>query len=483
MDKNKILRQLPKVDRLLEEPESAELCRQYGRERTIEAFREALDVFRNQILHGEEGLEELSGKTKEIKPERLQAWVFDRSQTRLRESDTSSFQRVLNATGVILHTNLGRAPMGEHQKSAVMEAMWGYSNLEYELLQGKRGHRQSHYKDLICQITGAEDAVAVNNNAAAVSLILGAMAKKKEVVVSRGELIEIGGRFRVPDVMEQSGAILRETGCTNRTRISDYEKVIWEETAALLKVHTSNYKIVGFTEETSVKELAQLGKRHGIPVIVDLGSGVLVNLEKYGLAHETTVQEVLKEGADVVCFSGDKLLGGPQAGIIAGKKKYIKAIENHPMMRMLRLDKFTTAALEATFREYLDEKNAWANIPVLQMIARGEDELRLQAEMIIKELGEVGYSGRITLEKSRSAVGGGSLPGEEMPDYAVVIEPKEERAEELSCRLRRLPLPVIGHIKNEKVWLEMRTISAEEASLLANALKEALFHKKRAVEI
>ena len=229
-------------------------------------------------------------------------------------------------------------------------------------------------------------------------------------------------------------------------------------------------------EETSVKELAQLGEKHGIPVIVDLGSGVLVNLEKYGLAHEPTVQEVLKQGADVVCFSGDKLLGGPQAGIIAGKKKYIKAIEKHPMMRMLRLDKFTTAALEATFREYLDEKNAWENIPVLQMIARSEDELRLQAEEIIGELGEWVYPGRITLEKSLSAVGGGSLPGEEMPDYAVVIEPKEESAEELSCRLRKLPVPVIAHIKNEKVWLEMRTISAKEAPLLIRSLKEALFH-------
>lgn len=476
MDKNKILRQLPKVDRLLGETEGAELCRQYGKERTTEAFREALDALRNQILHREEGLEKLLQNTKKTKPEVFQAWIFDRSRTRLRESDTPSFQRVLNATGVILHTNLGRAPMGEHQRAAVLEAMWGYSNLEYELSEGKRGRRQCHYKDLICQITRAEDAVAVNNNAAAVSLILGAMAEKKEVVVSRGELIEIGGRFRVPDVMEQSGAILRETGCTNRTRISDYEKVLREETAALLKVHTSNYKIVGFTEETSVKELAQLGEKHGIPVIVDLGSGVLVNLEKYGLAHEPTVQEVLKQGADVVCFSGDKLLGGPQAGIIAGKKKYIKAIEKHPMMRMLRLDKFTTAALEATFREYLDEKNAWENIPVLQMIARSEDELRLQAEEIIGELGEWVYPGRITLEKSLSAVGGGSLPGEEMPDYAVVIEPKEESAEELSCRLRKLPVPVIAHIKNEKVWLEMRTISAKETSLLIKALKEALFH-------
>lgn len=476
MDKNKVLRQLPKVDRLLGETEGAELCRQYGKERTTEAFREALDALRNQILHREEGLEELLQNTKKTKPEVFQAWIFDRSRTRLRESDPPSFQRVLNATGVILHTNLGRAPMGEHQRAAVLEAMWGYSNLEYELSEGKRGRRQCHYKDLICQITRAEDAVAVNNNAAAVSLILGAMAEKKEVVVSRGELIEIGGRFRVPDVMEQSGAILRETGCTNRTRISDYEKVLREETAALLKVHTSNYKIVGFTEETSVKELAQLGEKHGIPVIVDLGSGVLVNLEKYGLAHEPTVQEVLKQGADVVCFSGDKLLGGPQAGIIAGKKKYIKAIEKHPMMRMLRLDKFTTAALEATFREYLDEKNAWENIPVLQMIARSEDELRLQAEEIIGELGEWVYPGRITLEKSLSAVGGGSLPGEEMPDYAVVIEPKEESVEELSCRLRKLPVPVIAHIKNEKVWLEMRTISAKETSLLIKALKEALFH-------
>lgn len=483
MDKNKILRQLPKVDRLLGEPESTELCTQYGKERTTEAFRETLELLRNQILHKEVLSEMILQKTEEKnKPEVFRSWIIKRTGERLKESDSSSFQRVLNATGILLHTNLGRAPMGECQKEAVMEAMLGYSNLEYRLSEGRRGKRQAHYKDLICQVTGAEDAVAVNNNAAAVTLILAAMAAKKEVVVSRGELIEIGGRFRIPDVMEQSGAILRETGCTNRTRISDYEKAVSDETAAFLKVHTSNYKIVGFTEEVSVKELTDLGGSCKIPVIVDLGSGVLVNLEKYGLAHEPTVQEILKQGADVVCFSGDKLLGGPQAGIIAGRKKYIRAIEEHPLMRAMRLDKFTTAALEATFRQYLNEEDAWKNIPVLQMIARGEKELYLQAKEILKELEKGGYPGRITIEKSLSAVGGGSLPGEEMLDYAVVIEPEQEKAEALSARLRKLPVPVIAHIKYEKVWIEMRTVSAGETALLIKALKEALFHEKRAVE-
>lgn len=470
MNKNEILRKIPGVDHLLAEPEIVKLCSTYGRERVTENIRKELDIFREKLLLMENDKEVIA----ECETPAITSYVADCIKTRMQEISEPSFQQVFNATGIILHTNLGRAPLGKKQMMAVMESMTGYSNLEYDLSKGKRGKRQAHYADVICQVTGAEAAVAVNNNASAVALILAAMAEKKEVIVSRGELIEIGGHFRIPDVMEQSGAVLRETGCTNRTRLSDYEKAVNEETAAFLKVHTSNYKIVGFTEDVSVKELADLGKKKKLPVIVDLGSGVLVSLEKYGLAHEPTVQEVLKQGADVVCFSGDKLLGGPQAGIIAGKKKYIQAMENHPLMRALRLDKFTTAALEATFREYLNEEDPWKNILVLKMIARTEEELLTQAEEIAWELNSCGYAGEITVEKSISAVGGGSLPGEVMPDYAVVINPKKETAQELAVRLRQLPVPVIAHIRNDKVMLEMRTVSPEEKQELAGELREAL---------
>ena len=470
MNKNEILRKIPRVDHLLAQPEMEKLCSAYGRERVTEIIRKELECFREKIfMAGDDRALDVQCETSVIT-----SYVMNSIKKRMKETSEPSFKRVFNATGIILHTNLGRAPLGKKQMLAVMESMAGYSNLEYDLSEGGRGKRQAHYSDVICQVTGAEAAVAVNNNAAAVALILAAMAEKKEVIVSRGELIEIGGHFRIPDVMEQSGAVLKETGCTNRTRISDYKKAVSQDTAAFLKVHTSNYRILGFTEETTVRELAELGRQREIPVIVDLGSGVLVNLEKYGLTHEPTVQEVLRQGADVVCFSGDKLLGGPQSGIIVGKKEYIQAIEKHPLMRALRLDKFTTAALEATFKEYLKEEAAWNNIPVLRMIARTEKELQAQAEEIVWKLRSCSYSGEITVQRSISAVGGGALPGEVMPDYAVVIFPKKETAQKLAVRLRQLPVPVIAHIRNEKVILEMRTVFPEEKQELAEELQEAL---------
>lgn len=475
MNKNEILRQLPKMDHLLAEPDMVRLCSIYGKKTMTEILREELEVLRKSILNEKE-LELLQEETvlgeQEETAGLLTARLLDQAERHVQELCKPSFQRVFNATGVILHTNLGRAPLGKKQMEAAFASMCGYSNLEYELSEGRRGKRQAHYAEVICQITGAEAAVAVNNNASAVNLILAAMARNREVIVSRGELIEIGGHFRIPEVMEQGGAVLRETGCTNRTRISDYEKAIGDETAAFLKVHTSNYKIVGFTEEASVEELASLGRKNGIPVIVDLGSGVLVNLEKYGLAHEPTVQEVLKQGADVVCFSGDKLLGGPQAGIIVGKKKYMEKMESHPLMRAMRLDKCTTAVLEATFREYRNEEKAWKNIPVLKMIARSEEELLNQAKEIARELDSCGFQGQITVEKSVSAVGGGSLPGETLPDYAVVLASERETAREIVCRLRKCQVPVITHIKNDRVFLEMRTVSEQEKQEFTAELKE-----------
>ena len=313
----------------------------------------------------------------------------------------------------------------------------------------------------------------MNNNAASLTLIFGALTKGKEVIVSRGEAIEIGGKFRIPEVIEQSGAILREVGTTNRTRISDYEKAITEETGALLKVHTSNYKVVGFTEEASLEELAALGKKYNLPVIMDLGSGVLVNLENYGLAHEPTVQEMLKKGADLVCFSGDKLLGGPQAGIITGKKSLIEELEHYPLMRAIRLDKCLIAALEATFREYLDEERAIKNIPVMRMIARTAEELDIQAKKVLNMLRARCEESilSVQIEPSISMVGGGSLPGETMESWAVTMEPKGTSCDVLSKKMRELEVPVIAYTKNDKLWMDMRTILPEEVELLVKSLE------------
>lgn len=464
MEKKDVLRRIPGVDTLLQEPELKLLSRQMGKQTVTSVIRAELEKVRKKIIsceNPEEGEALLSGLRQQI---RIQ----------VEKKSHSSFQRVINAAGILLHTNLGRAPLGTRQIEAAYQAMTGYCNLEYELEEGKRGKRQSHYQKLICQVTGGEAAVAVNNNAAAVTLILAALARNREVVVSRGELVEIGGHFRIPEVMEESGSILRETGCTNRTRIEDYRKAVTENTAALLKVHTSNYKIVGFTESPSVEELASAGKEYHIPVIVDLGSGVLVNLEKFGLPHEPTVREMLEKGADIVCFSGDKLLGGPQAGIITGKKKYIEKIENHPLMRAMRLDKCTTAVLEATFREYLDEEKAWENIPVLKMIRRQKEELKIQAEEIKKALLESGFRGEIQVQEDASMIGGGSLPGETLSDVAVSIKPEKESTEEFAARLRMQSVPVIVQIKNNRVFLHMRTVFAEEKEILTEMLKEAL---------
>lgn len=463
MNRQEYFRKIPKVDILLKEEKIQNLCETYGRGFVLDCIRHALDELRTLIQTGEEV--EIEAALKDF---------VSSVEHRVKEESVYSLRKVCNATGIILHTNLGRAPLGNVQKEAMIQAMCGYSNLEYNLETGSRGKRWTHYADLISKVTGAEGAIAVNNNAASLTLIFSALTKGKEIIVSRGESIEIGGRFRIPEVIEESGAKLREVGTTNRTRISDYEKAITEETGALLKVHTSNYKIVGFTEEASLEELSALGKKYNLPVIMDLGSGVLVNLEKYGLAHEPTVQEMIKKGADLVCFSGDKLLGGPQAGIIAGKREYIKAIENYPLMRAIRLDKSTIAALSATFREYLDEERAIKHIPVLTMIARPLDELKKQAETIWAEMIDYWRNARLVVEPSSSMVGGGSLPGEELASYALTIAPKGRSCEELAAQMRQLPVPIIVHIKNDKIWLDMRTVMPEEVSFIIEGLQNVL---------
>ena len=394
--------------------------------------------------------------------------------------------------GIILHTGLGRAPLGRDVLRGAADLAGGYSNLEFDLETGKRGERSAHFERILCQLTGAEAAMAVNNNAGAVLLMLSAVADSGEVIVSRGELVEIGGKFRVPDMMELSGAELREVGTTNRTRLSDYEKAVCEETGAFLKVHTSNYRIVGFTEETSIRELADLKARTGIPLLEDLGSGVLIDLEKYGLCHEPSVQEVLAQGADVVTFSGDKLLGGPQAGIIAGKKEYIEKMKRHPLARVLRIDKFTASALESVLLEYLNPEKAVERIPALRMLTMPASSVRRSAEKlaelmrkaicctdgdgIVREAPAV-----ITVEESTARAGGGSLPMEDIPSSSVAVAPKEISASELERRLRGLAIPVIGRIAEEKLFLDMRTVSEEDIPYLAEQFRNGAILRKGGV--
>ena len=377
-----------------------------------------------------------------------------------------------------MHTNLGRAPISrEHMKKA-FDIVTGYSNLEYNLEEGRRGERYSHFEKLLCKITGAEAAMAVNNNASSVLLILSSLAKGGEVIVSRGELIEIGGKFRIPDVMTQSGATLVEVGTTNKTHVSDYEENITEETKALLKVHTSNYKIVGFTESVGIDELMPIAKEHGIPVIEDLGSGVLIDLSKYGLTYEPTVQESVAKGADVVCFSGDKLFGGPQAGIIVGKKKYIDMMKKNQLTRALRIDKFTAAALELVLQEYLSEEQAVQHIPVLRMITEPLDEVARRARSLARTIRSTDLPAKVDVVSCESQIGGGSLPMERIPSMAVAIHPKHESVAALEDQMRHLTVPMIPRTVNDTIMLDVRTVETEDFKLIAAELQELLGQEK-----
>ena len=461
MNAKELFRKLPKVDILLQNEVISGLCEEYGRGFVVECIRAELDHARALIAaEVSEAESYLNDFVKNV-------------EKRVKLESEYPLRKVINATGIILHTNLGRAPLGKVHLDAISQAICGYSNLEYDLETGKRGKRFTHYADLISKIAGTEGAIAVNNNAASLTLIFGALSKGKEVIVSRGEAIEIGGKFRIPEVIEQSGAILKEVGTTNKTRISDYEDAINENTGALLKVHTSNYKVIGFTEEVTLEQLVELGEKYNLPVIMDVGSGVLVDLEKYGLAHEPTVQEQVKKGADLVCFSGDKLLGGPQAGIIVGKKEAVQKLEHYPLMRAIRLDKCAIAALAATFKEYLDETRAVKNIPVLHMIARTILELKEQAEELAAGLSECAAA-EIQVEESESMVGGGSLPGEILASYAVTIQTDKMSCEALMEKMRAYETPIIGHIKEDKVWLDMRTVMPEDIKIIQNCLNEIL---------
>lgn len=462
MNKNLLYRRIPKVDVLLEDEKIRELTEQYSYDTVLEAVREELDKLRALIGTCEDEAEGI----REI--EQLSV----RIQEAVKVMHTPNMRTVINGTGTILHTNLGRAPIGERHMRHIADIAMNYSNLEYNLEAGARGERYSHFEKLLCKITGAEAAMAVNNNAAAVMLILSTMGKGKEVIVSRGELVEIGGKFRIPDVMEQSGATLVEVGTTNKTHHTDYENAITEETAALLKVHTSNYRIVGFTDNVSIAELVPLGKEREIPVIEDLGSGVLIDLSKYGLTYEPTVQDSVRNGADVVCFSGDKLLGGPQAGIIVGKKKYIDQMKKNQLTRALRIDKFTAATLEVVLQEYLSEEKAIQNIPALHMITKEIEEITRDAQELEALLQQAELPAQIQMEPCESQIGGGSLPLERIPSMAVTIHPEKITTAELELRLRHMSIPMIVRTMNDKIVIDVRTVDKKWYPNIAKVLKE-----------
>jgi len=465
-EKKQILSSIPSVDELLRERELGELTKLYPRTAIVEGIREYLKEYRKLVMasQNEEALEEMDG-----------SYMIEGIVRKVREITKNHLVDVINATGVVLHTNLGRSPLSARLKVTLWDIASKYSNLEMDIESGERGSRYSHVEELLCKLTGAEAAMVVNNNAAAVMLVLGAMAKGREVIVSRGQLVEIGGSFRVPDVMEQSGASLVEVGTTNKTHASDYEEAVNENTAALMKVHTSNYRILGFTSEVESEDLVALGRRLGLPVIEDLGSGMLLELTEFGLPYEPTVQHAVKAGMDVVTFSGDKMLGGPQAGIIVGKREYIDKMKKHPLTRAIRIDKLTLAALEGTLRLYTDKELALKEIPVLRMLTYSSEELGRRARRLYTRLKKsVGEACDISVENGFSEVGGGSMPLHKMPTKAVVVKPRSRSLVELEERLRAYKTPVIARINRDRLILDVRTIMDDEYEAVEGALKWAL---------
>ncbi len=465
--REQILRKIPSVDEILLRSEIANLLKTHPRTVVVEAIRKGLERLRSEILNkeGPSDLEESFFSLDRLYP-LFQREIDLQIQPQLR--------RVINATGVVLHTNLGRSPLHPAAIQHMIDVAGGYSNLEYDLDLGERGSRYIHVEGILSRLSGAESAMAVNNNAGAVLLALNTLAEGREVIVSRGELVEIGGAFRIPDVMKRSGALLREVGTTNRTYISDYQKAISPQTALLLKVHTSNFRVMGFTSDTSLQELAQLGREHHIPVMDDLGSGCFVDLTRYGLEKEPTVQEAIKAGIDLVTFSGDKLLGGPQAGIILGKKDLLDQIKTNPLSRALRIDKLTLAALESTLLLYLDEERALEEIPALRMLKVGQSLLKKRGRRLLEKLSEtIKNRTNVALREDLSQVGGGALPLQELPTIILAIEPIDFSVNHLEGNLRKVDPPIISRISKDELILDMRTVFDEEIPLLAAGIEKA----------
>ncbi len=461
-----LLRKIPNVNECIAALIDSNALDEVPVQRIKYCVRLYLDTMRQTILSTQDSTFYLDDRSSFIK--KLSAFILKYHAPR--------FTRVLNGTGVIVHTNLGRSLLPVSAMEYLTVAGQNYTNLELNLATGKRGSRYDHIDRLLCELTGAEAALVVNNNAAAVLIALETLARNKEVIVSRGQLVEIGGSFRIPDIMARSGARLVEVGATNRTHHRDYQQAITNETALFLRVHCSNYKIVGFTSEVPDRALVQLGREHGIPVMEDLGSGCLVDLSKFGLAKEPTVQDVVASGMDIVTFSGDKLLGGPQAGIIVGKKRYIEQIKRNPLNRALRIDKFTLAGLEAVLRLYLDESTALREIPTLAMIAISEAILKQRALGLLQRFQDhLSNNCSFELVQLYSRVGGGAMPEQNLASWGVAVQPLGMKINQLEKALRQAPVPVIGRVEDDRLLLDMRTLADDECDLLFESLRRSLF--------
>ncbi len=463
-DKQEAFKKIPGVDRLLDSPEIIEISSKYPRSLILNAINQVLDETRKRIATGDE-----SGVSSDLSLGPISTRVVERLEVLARPS----LRALINATGVVVHTNLGRSILAERVLQKFGPLSGGYSNLEYDLDQGKRGSRYTHVEGILKELTSAEAAMVVNNNAAAVFLALETLARGGEVIVSRGQLVEIGGSFRIPDVMRKSGAKMVEVGTTNKTHLSDYEEVFGPDTALLLKVHRSNFQIVGFTEDVDTTQLVNLGKKYGIPLMEDLGSGCLVDFSKYGLTKEPTVQEVLEKGVDLVTFSGDKLLGGPQAGIILGRKDLVEAIKKNQLTRALRIDKLTLIALEETLNIYRDERVALEEIPTLRMICESYDSLKTKAQRLAKMIGKLD-TGNFTLDLAdgNSRIGGGAFPLLEVPSRLLCLIPHELSSHDIEEWLRSHDPPIIVRLEKNNVLLDVRTIQEGEFKTVAQAIKE-----------
>lgn len=462
-----LLRQLPSLDHLLKTERSGGLIEKFGRGSVVETARKVIDQLRSEILQAGEASFERDRLSEDN--------ILERVEVHLLEAFAPSLVKAINASGVVLHTGLGRAVLPKDARDAIAEVVSGYCTLATDAETGKRGHRDVHLDALLCEITGAEAATVVNNNAAATMLILNTLAKGKEVIVSRGQLVEIGGAFRMPDVMAASGAILREVGTTNRTHLQDYASVIWEETGAIMRVHHSNYRILGFSGEPDIEELAQLAREHNVALIDDLGSGALVDLGEYGLEKEPMVQHSLRAGADIACFSGDKLIGGPQAGVIVGKADLIRRIRKNPLARAFRIGKMTIAGMEATLKLFRSPELLREKHPVHRMLSLPVEKIESRAKRIMRSLKKQLTEGaEFFVVEGGSQVGSGSVPVQTIPTRLLMVKPKAFSADRLARLLRYHRPPVFPRVQNDAVLLDFRTIQPEEDKVVLDALLTVL---------
>jgi L-seryl-tRNA(Ser) seleniumtransferase len=461
-----LLRSLPSVDEVLNNTEVEPLTKEYGRDAVLNAIRDVLGALRSELVK-----EDSSLASEDISVEK----IIRRVAWHLRQKSTPSLRSAVNASGVILHTGLGRAMLSPKAANAINDAIRGYCTLAIDLGTGERGHRDSHLNGLLCELTGAEAATVVNNNAAATMLILNTLAKGKEVIVSRGQLVEIGGSFRMPEVMETSGAILREVGTTNKTHLRDYVSAINENTGAILRVHQSNYRIVGFFEEPPIEKLVELGRKHALRVIDDLGSGALIDLKPFGLETEPMVQDSIEAGVDVACFSGDKLIGGPQSGVIVGKTQVVERIRNNPLARAFRIGKMTIAGMEATLRLFLNRERLREEHPTYRMLSLTLNELKNRAKRVAEDLSDLkGLTAKICVVDGETQVGSGSVPTETVPTKLLSVRAISLSPANLAKELRYHNPPIFARVHKETVLFDFRTIQPSEDVLVEAALRKIL---------